>query len=80
MNDTKINERIVKLSTLENAQEYQKEQDKFVFCLGLLELSLCKNGDSYCDHYVCELEDKFEKLLFAFELAQDEQIYYTDFK
>ena len=67
------------VTTLDNAILWHDTSEKFTFCLDLLELSLCKNGDSYCDHYVCELEDKFEKLLFAFELAQDEQIYHTDF-
>ena len=51
------------VTTLDNAILWHDTSEKFTFCLDLLELSLCKNGDSYCDHYVCELEDKFAGLL-----------------
>ena len=51
------------VTTLDNAILWHDTSEKFTFCLDLLELSLCKNGDSYCDHFVCELEDKFAGLL-----------------
>jgi hypothetical protein len=49
--------------TMADAVKYQGEQDKFVFCLDLLELSLNEDGDDVCDHWVQQLENKFEKML-----------------
>ena len=51
--------------TKSNKEQYNQTQDKFVFCLDLLELSLindmglCKAD--YCDKIVGQLEDIFEK-------------------
>ena len=56
--------KLIKLNaTLENARAYHNEQDKFVFCLDLLDLCLTIDGDRYCDRFVNLLEDQFEELL-----------------
>ena len=41
------------VATLDNANRWNDTPEKFIFCLDLLELSLCKNGDQYCEYFVC---------------------------
>lgn len=54
---------VINNATKADAVKYQAEQDKFVFCLDVLELSLELDGDDICDHWVQQLENKYEKLL-----------------
>lgn len=51
---------IRQVATLENARLYAATQDKFIFCLDLLDLSLMHNGDEYCAVRVEKLEDRFD--------------------
>ena len=51
------------VATLDNANRWNDTPEKFIFCLDLLELSLCKNGDQYCEYFVCKLENRFIALL-----------------
>ena len=50
----------VKEVTLENAKEWYAEQDKFVYCIDLLEISV---WDDNSDALVNALENKFTKML-----------------
>jgi hypothetical protein len=49
-------------ATLEQAIKWNGEQDKFVFCIDLMEISA---NDEFSDDWVNALEDKFEELLAA---------------
>ena len=55
-----INTLINSLATIKNAQEYQEESDKFVFCIDLLGISA---HNSKSEKIVNMLEDEFERLL-----------------
>ena len=56
-------EKLEKLNTFENAKAWKATDEKFIFCLDLLELSLIDDGDGFCDLTVNSLEDLFEKTL-----------------
>lgn len=60
-NDQLVN--TIENATMADALKYQATPDKFVFCLDVLELSLDIDGDSVCDHWVQQLENKFDKML-----------------
>ena len=53
------------VATLENAKKWKEEQDQFVFCVVLLDISA---WDDNCDELVNDIEDKFEELLLGEEL------------
>jgi hypothetical protein len=50
-------------ATLENAKNWVNMQDKYIFCLDLLNMCIRFDGDDFCDYYVEMLEEKFELLL-----------------
>jgi hypothetical protein len=54
-----MKQRIAAVATTENAEQYGREQDKFVFCLDLLELSAWGRK---AEAAVNELEDEFDRL------------------
>jgi len=57
-----LSDKIEELSTIQNAIEWSQEQDKYVFCVDLLEVSpWSPSADSAVDL----LEDNFEELLEA---------------
>lgn len=47
----------------ENAVAYGGSQDKWVFCLELLGLSITADGEDKCDSAIEDLERRFELLL-----------------
>jgi hypothetical protein len=53
----------IETATMADALKYQATADKFVFCLDILELSLDEDGDGVCDHWVQQLENKFDSML-----------------
>lgn len=53
----------IKNATMADALKYQAADDKFVVCLDILELSLEIDGDETCDHWVQQLENKFDSML-----------------
>jgi len=59
---TYIDKKIRKVATRDNAKEWYRTADSFVYCLELLELSLEEDGDQYCDNAVNKLEDIFDNL------------------
>jgi len=59
---TYIDKKIRKAATRDNAKEWYRTADSFVYCLELLELSLEEDGDQYCDNAVNKLEDIFDNL------------------
>jgi hypothetical protein len=54
------NSKIKAVATLANAQEHARLEDKFIFCLDLLDLSI---NDRFAETLVNELEDAFDVLL-----------------
>lgn len=53
---------IKEFATLENAKKWHNEQDQFVFCVVLMDISA---WDDNCDELVDALESEFETLLSA---------------
>lgn len=47
------------LLTEDNLNNYLDTDEKFTFCLDLLNLSLAANGHEYCERMVKRLEDAF---------------------
>ena len=47
-------------ATIEQAQEWQQDQEQFIFCIDYLEISA---HAAYSDNWVWALENRFEKLL-----------------
>ncbi len=56
---TTLTDRIESATTIANARQYEREQDQFVFCLNLLDLSA---WDSVADYAVNTLEDRFDRI------------------
>jgi len=52
-----LDERINAVATVNNAKEYENENEKFIFCLDLLEISA---NHTYADFWVNRLEDRFD--------------------
>jgi hypothetical protein len=48
--------------TQDDFAAYEETQDKFIFCLDLLDLSLRIDGEDKCDHLVEQLEQQFDTL------------------
>jgi len=54
---TNLTDRIKDLATVANAEEYAATDEKFTYCIDLLEIS-AHRADA--DHWVNELEDRFD--------------------
>ncbi len=54
---TNLTDRIKALATVANAEEYAATDEKFIYCIDLLEIS-AHRADA--DHWVNELEDRFD--------------------
>jgi len=48
--------------TQDDFAAYEETQDKFIFCLDLLDLSLRIDGEDKCDRLVEQLEQQFDTL------------------
>ena len=48
--------------TQDDFTAYEATQDKFIFCLDLLDLSLRIDGEDKCDRLVEQLEQQFDTL------------------
>ena len=46
-----------------NLNDYLDTEEKFSFCLDLLNLSLAANGHGYCERMVNRLEDAFCRMI-----------------
>lgn len=53
------------LLTEANLDAYLDTDEKFTFCLDLLDLSLATNGHRYCEMMVNRLQDAFDRMLRA---------------
>ena len=56
-----LNNRFHAVATQKFADEYAATDDKFIFCIDLLDLSLVDDGDRFCTKWVEALEDRFER-------------------
>ena len=54
---------MIDVANLSNAIEYGESQDKWVYCLELLGLSITADGEDKCDNAIEDLEKRFESLL-----------------
>lgn len=57
-----LHDRYLKALTRANAKEYAATSEKFIYCLNLLDLSLVDDGDTFCDYWVNQLENRFDQL------------------
>ena len=82
MNNMEMVMRVSKVATLRNAMHWNTIDEKFTFCLDMLELCLSTNGDQFCDYWIEHLEAEFLDLLYGRDIGESEtdpeQDFYPD--